>query len=137
MTKDSKVDYTFTASERLKHRKLIETLFQNGKAFSVFPFKVVYSIVDKSNTENTFVRMGCVVPKRNKKRAVDRNLIKRKLKEAWRLQKHILIPDIPEHKELHVFFIYIGKEIPNFSIIAASVSKIIIKLQSITTKVSL
>ena len=136
MNQDGKVKYSFTASERLKHRKLIETLFRNGEAFSVFPFKVVYSITDKSCSDTVFVKMGCAVPKRNKKHAVDRNRIKRRVKEAWRLQKHQLYKDIPENKELHLFFIFIGKELPDFNLTATTVAKAIHRLQSILIKKS-
>lgn len=70
-----------------------------------YPVKVVWCKVD-SETAVTPVQMAVSVPKRNFKRAADRNLLKRRIREAWRLNKHDLLPD-----QAHaVMFIYVAKE---------------------------
>ena len=80
--------FTYSKDEKLKKRKLIKELFDNGKAATVFPLRVIY--LKKDHNGNFPVQTGVSVSKRNFKRAVDRNRIKRLMREAYRLNKHIL-----------------------------------------------
>ena len=121
--------YTLNATERLKLRKQIETLFQSGKAFSVVPLRVLFLIVPKLEGELSPVRIGFAIPKKRIRQAVGRNRIRRLLKEAWRLQKLKLYPLIPEHQQLHIFFIYTGKEKFNFEQAFEVAGKAISELQ--------
>jgi len=106
--------YTLNATERLKLRKQIETLFQTGKAFSIMPLRVLFLMTPKLEGEPSPVRIGFSIPKKRIRKAVGRNRIRRLLKESWRLQKLKLYPEILENQQLHVFFIYTGKEKFNF-----------------------
>ncbi|WP_338770154.1 ribonuclease P protein component [Bernardetia sp. ABR2-2B] len=85
---------TFTKQERLSSVKDIETLFKKGKSLFVFPLKVVFTPkkVEKEIQENSQnkirpARLLISVSKRNFKKAVDRNRIKRQIREGYRLQK--------------------------------------------------
>jgi ribonuclease P protein component len=93
-------------------------LFRDGKTFSVFPFKVFYTCGEKiSSTESLLfnVQLGIGVSVRNFKKAVDRNRIKRLMRESYRLQKGILYNTMKEkNQQLAVFFIYTGKELPDY-----------------------
>ena len=71
--------------ERLKSRKQIDNLFAEGKSFAVFPIRVTYSFMPTDG--DALVQIGVTVSKRNFKKAVDRNRIKRLFREAYRLQK--------------------------------------------------
>lgn len=122
--------FTFNHSERLKFRKQIETLFQNGEAFSVYPFRVVYSCTHIREAQDAPARAGFSVPKKKMRHAVQRNRIKRLLKEAWRHEKHHIYPLIPTDKQLHLFFIFVGKEIQDWTTTEKAMSKIIPNLQS-------
>jgi ribonuclease P protein component len=102
--------HTLQAIERLKLRKQIETLFQTGEAFSVFPLRVVYRLQPLAETEISPVRIGFSIPKKRIKKAVGRNRIKRLLREAWRLQKHPVYQAIPPCHQLHCFLIFTGNE---------------------------
>ena len=86
-TFEKNTDYRFRKIERLSSKKTIQELFDNGSSFYLFPFKVVY-IPCPEQAESNQVLFS--VPKRHFKRAVDRNRIKRQLKEAYRLNKSIL-----------------------------------------------
>lgn len=108
-------NFKWSKQERLYLKKDIETLFQKGKAFSVPCIRVVCHKIDRPKDEWTPIRLGIVVPKKNKKKAVQRNQIKRWLKEAWRLQKNNIYPLIPPHEQWHVFFIFNGTKPYSFA----------------------
>lgn len=76
---------TFKKEERLCSKLLINKLFHNGSSFIVYPFRVVYLPIDSQLPQGVQALLS--VPKRKFKRAHQRNRIKRKMKEAYRLQK--------------------------------------------------
>lgn len=106
--------FTLSANERIKSRKDIETLFQTGKAFLIFPFRVLYRI-EASTSEKSVFQCMVSVPKRNFKKATERNRIRRQTKEAIRLQKVDLQTDLnnKQHR-LVCAFIFQGKELPTY-----------------------
>lgn len=119
--------YTFKKEEKLKSRKTIEQLFKEGKSFSNFPFRVLLKFTD---SEKYPIQTGFAVSSKHFKKAVDRNRIKRLMREAFRLQKNELQtlltqkPTGPCHqgpaggqKNLAVFIIYIGNELPEYDFI--------------------
>ncbi|HEX6168220.1 MAG TPA: ribonuclease P protein component [Chitinophagaceae bacterium] len=133
--------FTLGKDERLKSRKQIEKLFAEGKSFAVNPFRVYFivngqlSMVDSGG----YLQFGVGVSNRNFKRAVDRNRIKRLTREAWRLQKNELNEQVKKtQKQLNVFFIYTGKELPDFTTVkdkvAVALKKLAVKIdESIST----
>lgn len=97
-----------TKEERLKSKISIELLFKEGKGRVRFPIKMQYMPHDRPMHQVAFT-----APKRNFKRAVDRNRIKRQMREAYRTNKHILYDkEVPSQA---IFFIYIGKEMPLYA----------------------
>ena len=98
--------FTLGKQERLKSKKLIEKLYQEGKTVKVFPLRMVYLKIE--HTSAFPAQVGVSVPKRNFKLAVQRNKLKRLMREAYRLQKFIVYNNL-EHQ--YVFMIsYLGKE---------------------------
>lgn len=96
---------TFRKGERLTKEKSIQELFEKGSSFYLFPFKVFFLVnPDKEYPTNQAL---VSVSKKNFRRAVDRNLIKRRIREAYRLQKEGLSAPTP----LMLGFIYTHKEI--------------------------
>lgn len=96
---------TFNKRERLKSRKLIQQLFAEGKSLTVHPIKLIYLPADHESTHK--IQAGVSVSKRNFKKAVQRNRIKRLLREAYRKNKELLYAS--EHTKKHIFmFIYQG-----------------------------
>jgi ribonuclease P protein component len=88
-------------------------LFSKGKGISVFPIKVLYDFVE--NNENS-LQAGVTASSRHFKKAVQRNRIKRVMREAYRLQKSPLQQALANQQQsLVLFFIYIGKELPVFA----------------------
>ncbi|MBO9572783.1 MAG: ribonuclease P protein component [Chitinophagaceae bacterium] len=102
-------------NERLKSRTIIGNLFRDGKALSAFPIRLVYLI---ESSENGAVQAAFSVSTRNFKKATDRNRIKRLMREVYRTQKHPLQELVVSNKQqLSIFFIYTGKELPDFELI--------------------
>ena len=122
--------FTLGKNERLKSRKQIDYLFAKGQRMVVPPFRITY-ILRNGVDKNTALKFGVGASTRSFKKAVDRNRIKRLTREAWRLQKNELKQQLLEqNRELDVFFIYIGKELPDFNEVSAQVKAAIKKLMS-------
>lgn len=122
---------TLGKNERLKSRKQIEFLFQQGQRFAAPPFRVFYVIKKKElkETGGPPLQFGVGASTRFFKKAVDRNRIKRLVREAWRLQKQELLQLLEEqNRQLDVFFIYTGKGLPEYTEIFTATTGIIQKL---------
>ncbi|AWV99113.1 ribonuclease P protein component [Arcticibacterium luteifluviistationis] len=117
------MDKSFNKSERLCHVKVIEGLFnrkdKQNKSLSSFPILMIYSLNELD--ERSFSKVLFSVPKRKFKRAVDRNLLKRRLKEAYRLNKNL----ISGKSNYNIAFLYIAKQIEDFSLLEASMVKLL------------
>jgi len=132
--------FTLGKEERLKSRKQIEQLFDKGKSFAITPFRVYFLINEMLNAQRSIpigiginVQFGVGVSAKNFKKAVDRNRIKRLTREAWRLQKNEISEKAKEtQKQLNVFFIYTGKELPDFTTVK---EKVAIALKKLADKI--
>jgi ribonuclease P protein component len=125
--------FTFGKQERLKSRKIIEQLFSEGKKFMVSPFRVFYLFDEKKNSPLQF---GVGVSTKNFKKAVDRNRIKRIIREAYRLQKLPLQEKLKEKKiRLNLFFIYNGKDLPEYKETYSTIGLILDKMHKIMNEI--
>ena len=103
--------YTFGEGEKLKSKKIIDQLFKEGKSVSQSGFTLVYF----STPLVTFypAQAGFSVPKKNFKGAVDRNRIKRLMREVYRMNKFALYEKLVERKQqMAMMWVYKGKELP-------------------------
>ncbi|MBT8319268.1 MAG: ribonuclease P protein component [Gramella sp.] len=100
------MDQKFGKKDKLKSKKLIDSLFVEGKSIKSFPLKLVYISFD--NTEEPELKTGVSVPKKLVKTAVKRNRIKRMMREVFRKNKYLVTSDLSSS---HAFmFIYISRE---------------------------
>ncbi len=132
---EPKQRYTFKKEEKLKSRKTIEQLFKEGKSFSNFPFRVIWQFTEVSGDP---LQTGFAVSSKHFKKAVDRNRIKRLMREAYRLQKNDLQDHLKQQqKQLAVFIIYVGNEIPEYKFIFDKTTHMLNRLIKITDENSL
>lgn len=109
--KKQSVSFTYNKKEKLKSKKLIDQMFVQGKSVSAYPLRLVY--MPTTFNTNNIAKTGVSVSKRNFKTAVDRNRIKRLLREAYRLNKLEYFNNLSIQ---HAFMIlYIGKEKPTLN----------------------
>jgi ribonuclease P protein component len=103
--------FSYSVKEKLKSRKLLDELFASGKSFSVFPVKIFYKEIEEAIDFPVKVGVGSSI--RHFKKAVDRNRIKRLLRESYRLHKQPLIDFAVEHdKMIVVFLLCIDRSVP-------------------------
>jgi ribonuclease P protein component len=127
--------FTFGKYERLKSRKLIKQLFSDGKSFSVYPFKMFYLVDENifdtlkkysSEKKKIILQCGVGVSSKNFKKAVDRNRVKRLMRESYRLQKNFLQDALKEKNlQLALFLIYTGKELPDYKMVSDKIELIL------------
>lgn len=96
---------TFQKEERLSKEKLIQELFDKGSSFYLYPFKVFF--MPNPDQRHPCHQVMISVAKRNFRHAVDRNLIKRRIREGYRLNKSML----PLQNKLVIAYIYSVKDI--------------------------
>jgi len=105
--------FSYGKEEKLKSRKLIEELFAGGRQFSVFPLKVIFKIVKEPL--DFPVKTGVTVSGKSFRKAVQRNRIKRILREAYRTEKLPLHEAIEStNRQVALFIIYIDKTLPDY-----------------------
>ena len=120
--------FTFRKSERLCGGKAIEDLYKSNSSKLIFPYKVFWRI--SSHDEASNCRILISVPKRFFRKAVERNLIKRRIREAYRLSKpEWLVFLVEQNIKLDLAIIYIDKKALPFASIQKSIGKMITYLR--------
>ncbi|MEJ2881995.1 ribonuclease P protein component [Pedobacter sp. GR22-6] len=122
---------TFHKEERLCSRRSLDLLFKNGSSFLLYPFRVSYLYTD---TLHQFpVQVVINVSKKRFKKAVDRNLIKRRSREAYRLQKQKQLYELlPESEALLLLSLqYVGKQIYEYDFFEKKLNAVLKKLLAV------
>lgn len=120
--------FTFQKGERLKSRKTIGQLFTEGKSFISYPIRFVW-VKMESPLSDFPLQMALTVPKRAFPKAVDRNRLRRRIREAYRLNKHSIYQQLDSPKEQYgVMLIYIARETLDFHQIEEGIKKGLRKL---------
>jgi ribonuclease P protein component len=107
--------YAFPKEEHLCRKKLIDELFGRGSSFGLYPLRLVWLPAAAPTTEPPQVLVS--VSKRSFKRAVDRNRLKRLMREAYRLNKYRLLEAPGGHSIALLGIIYSGKEKKPFALV--------------------
>ncbi len=126
--------YTFKKEERLCNKKLIDELYHSGSSFLCYPFKVTWLLVAHPEPNCTQVLFS--VAKKRFKKAVERNLIKRRMRETYRLSKKQLLYDVIAAADKKIVFSvsYIGNEIVSYDTMEKKMQKMLIQLAGQVTQ---
>ncbi len=120
---------TLSKSDRLTSGVAISQIYDKGKHLNDYPFKIVWL----KETGEAGLKAVFSVPKRKFKRAVDRNQIKRKLREAYRKHKHDCQKTIESQNiSVSLFLVYLGKGVPQSTTVD---DKIILLLNRLTKEI--
>jgi ribonuclease P protein component len=125
----SPISHTFKKYEKLSSEIIIKELFLKGNSFFSYPFKFFYLINQPILGHSQLL---ITVSKRSFKRAVHRNLIKRRIRESYRLNKHLLFHpsiDQPTHKVFAI--VYVAKDILTFKEIETKLAPLLLRLGSV------
>ena len=121
--------FTLGKQERLKSKKLIGRLYEEGKVIKKFPLRMVY--IQTEHTSKFPAQVGVSVPKRNFKSAVDRNRIKRLLRETYRKEKHTVYDTLGKP---YVFMIsYIARDEWKYADLAHKMQQLLTRFINETT----
>jgi ribonuclease P protein component len=118
------MNFKLPKNERLHSQKLIKELFDKGSSFFLYPFKVI--VLDLPNMEKGTYQVLFSVSKKKIKKAVDRNLVKRRMKEAYRLNKSEILTS--PHQNKLIGLIYVSSEIGTFQFIEQKIRKILTRI---------
>jgi len=126
--------YTFTKEERLCNKKLIDQLYHNGSSFLCYPFKVSWFV--NADAQPFPAQVLISVSKKRYKKAVDRNLIKRRIREAYRLHKQQYLYSLlgEADKKIVLSIGFIGKEIAPYDFIEKKILKLLNQLSEEAVK---
>lgn len=120
----------FSKSEKLCSIADIDRLFSKGKNHYSSPLKIVWAETKHSDTSHAKILIS--VPKRLFKKATDRNLLKRRIREAYRKNKFLLLPTLEDKNiQLSLAFVYIDSALADYFEIEA---KIVLLLQTVSEK---
>lgn len=136
------VRFTLRKSAKLRHRTLVQELFQKGKSVYSGPLRMTFRALSEEELKGSFReavpdRMGPVqfmitVPKKKRRHAVDRVLMRRRIREAFRLQWHPLketVKDNPEIRTVSLAIVYMDTENAGMDIISAAVGSALSKIR--------
>lgn len=120
--------FNYPKKQRLRSKKLIEKLFEEGQSTSYYPLRIVWIEVD-TLPEEVLWQAAVSVSKKRFKRAVKRNLIKRRMREAIRLNSSDLTDVLQKKdKKLALMLIYLANDVKDYSTIESALNRIFLKL---------
>lgn len=123
--------FGFPKKQRLCSTKAIDTIFSSGKSVFVFPIKAVYIVEPLVDPESASQALF-VVPKKRFKKAVHRNIIRRRIRESYRLNKQLFYEwVISKDKQIRITFIYIASESISFDTIKNATINILEQIMNI------
>ena len=116
----------FGKEERLKSKKSIDALFTDSESFAVFPLRIIYKVLPDTAVPP---RLMISVPKKRLKHAVDRNQVRRRVREAYRLHRQPLLKILSDRNiTLEFSLLYLDTEVRDYASIENKLSELLVKL---------
>lgn len=134
------MDYRLPKSAKLRHRTLVNHLFHDGRSIYAYPIRLMYAEMSKDELSDMFcnevpacienVQFMITVPKKKQRRAVDRVLLRRRIREAFRLSRHGLEASMQSDKERYISlaFVYLSDTIYDYKSISEKMCLLLSKL---------
>lgn len=120
--------------EKLCSRTAINNIFQGGKSAICYPLRAAFTIVEREDTPAQFL---ITIPKKKIRKAVNRVLLRRRVREAYRLNRHLLVPTLEECGcSLKVAFVYLSDEIADYARLNEKMQALLSKIASAVEKTS-
>tara|TARA_B100001250_G_C19452790_1_gene636739 strand:+ start:147 stop:521 length:375 start_codon:yes stop_codon:yes gene_type:complete len=119
--------FQFPKKQKICSHDAIERLFANGKSISENPLRIIWNF--EENNDNVFLKVLIVVSKKRLKAAVDRNIVKRRIKEAYRIQKkHLELFLERNNQQLNLAIIYQEEEIMDYKVLEQKINLLLTRL---------
>ncbi|MBT8183670.1 MAG: ribonuclease P protein component [Eudoraea sp.] len=115
---------TFPKKEKLRNKRTIERLFKEGHSVSAYPFKLIY--LNILRPVESRIQIAVTVPKSNFKSAVERNRIKRLMRECYRQNKQYIFNNMEGN--FAFLILYLGKDMPSYAVVEKGMLQIFEKL---------
>jgi ribonuclease P protein component len=132
----NQITHTFRKEEKLCSQKMMGELFLSGNSFLSYPLRVTWKVFSNPLFQSP-AQAGFSVPKRIFRRSVDRNRLKRLMRESYRIHKSDLYEKLQSaDTQLVLMLIYIGKEELPFTKIDQAITKSIVKINGQLTGVN-
>lgn len=118
--------------EKLCSRTAINNIFQGGKSAICYPLRAAFSITEKEETPAQFL---ITIPKKKVRKAVNRVLLRRRIREAYRLNRGVLLPYLEEKGiSIKIAFIYLSDEISDYATIDERMKSLLKKITNTIDK---
>ncbi|TFV92202.1 ribonuclease P protein component [Algoriphagus kandeliae] len=121
------MNFRLPKTERLYSQKSIKELFDEGSSFFLYPFKVLYLVKEGESHTSNPNQVLFSVSKRKIKKATGRNLMKRRMREAYRINKHLLSNS---SRQLFIGLLYVSSEAMDFKSLEEKTKKVLERIES-------
>ncbi len=125
--------FFFRKEERLNRKIIIQRLFDEGKIIKVFPLRII--VLQHTEQVDSPVQILISVPKKTFKNAVQRNLLKRRIREAYRLNKHEMYKIlVKQNIQIAIGVVYVGDNLSDFGLIEKKIKQAFIEINTILSE---
>ncbi|MDD4655209.1 MAG: ribonuclease P protein component [Bacteroidales bacterium] len=130
------ISYAFGKKMRLSSKKEIDSLFTGASSFTSGPYRVFYRIIKREANATSPCSLVISVPKKHIRSAVKRNLVKRRIREAFRLNYPLILAPALENKQIRLLFLclYLPYEVYPYSKLEAKMQKLLERIAQIPEK---